>query len=569
MKRIFTLCLFFAFTSLFVNAEERSEYEMQRIAEKQLLGTITRSMAASSIEKVKIGDNYNIYGASGMGFVVVSNDDSFNAVLGVSDKDYYGEFMPDGFRWWLNAIDKSMSYYKANGISTVREYAVEPVKQLMTTQWGQDYPFNKYCPSVDGTTAPTGCQATAMAQIMKYHRYPEKGTGMQVYTVVDKKGKTSSKFHRISNTYDWDNMRDYYAFVYTDAEVDAVSKLMIDCGASVKMEYTSTFSGSTQSDAALALINNFGYNSVTMQQCWKMYYNDEEWFEMIYHELSNKRPVLYRGTDALQGGHAFVFDGVDAEGKVHVNWGWNGSADGYFDFNNLAPNVSGSASLYNEMPAMVMGIKKEAPVEGEAVVSQWVSDGKYIFQAAPGNSIDLYLDNMWNMNFRDFDGEILVSIENTNGKIDDSILASIYSSKSLDENGQDGTVPSMMGFIMRDEATGAMSKISLAELNFSRLKAGVYRAYLCTIGYSAGEYLQFLRCPGGVLIYTIEKSIDGTMKVYEGDPLVANGIESVTAAGKSNVQGIFNLNGMRMPSMQKGINIIKNAEGNVMKVMAK
>ena len=568
MRKLFTLCLSLAFASLCVNAEERSEYEMQRIAEKQLLGTITRSMAASSIEKVKIGNNYNIYGASGVGFVVVSNDDSFNAVLGVSDKDYYGEFMPAGFRWWLNAIDKSMSYYKANGIST-REYAVEPVKQLMTTQWGQDYPFNKYCPSVDGTTAPTGCQATAMAQIMKYHRYPEKGTGMQVYTVVDKNGKSSTKFHRISNTYDWDNMRDLYGFIYSDAEIEAVSKLMIDCGAAVKMEYTASFSGSSQNDAALALINNFGYNSVTMQQCWKMYYDDEEWLEMIHYELSNKRPLLYRGTDALQGGHAFVFDGIDAEGKVHVNWGWNGSGDGYYDFNNLAPTVGGSTSMYNEMPALVMGIKKEAPVEGEAIVSQWVSDSKYIFQTAPGNSIDLYLDNMWNMNFRDFDGEILISFENTNGKIDDSILASIFSSKALDEEGSDGTVPSMAGFVMRDETTGALTKLSLAELNFSRMKAGVYRAYLCTIGYTAGEYLQFLRCPGGVLIYTVEKNEDGTMKIYEGDPLVSNGIEGVTTDKGGAPKGIYNLNGMRMPSMNKGINIIRQTDGTIKKVMMK
>ncbi|MBO5823399.1 MAG: hypothetical protein J6Q93_00390, partial [Prevotella sp.] len=80
---------------------------------------------------------------------------------------------------------------------------------------------------------------------------------------------------------------------------------------------------------------------------------------------------------------------------------------------------------------------------------------------------------------------------------------------------------------------------------------------------------QYLRAPGGVIIYTMDKKANGEISVYKGDPLVANCIESVTAAGKSNVQGIFNLNGMRMPSMQKGINIIKHAEGNVMKVMAK
>jgi hypothetical protein len=131
-----------------------------------------------------------------------------------------------------------------------------------------------------------------------------------------------------------------------------------------------------------------------------------------------------------------------------------------------------------------------------------------------------------------------------------------------------GTINAGYGFVL-EENDGSPSQMKYTGMSSSNVKPGTYRLYVMTCGYTEGELPQYLRAPGGVIIYTMDKKTNGTISVYEGDPLVANGIESVTAAGKSNVQGIFNLNGMRMPSMQKGINIIKNAEGNVMKVMAK
>lgn len=567
MKRIFTFGLAIIISLLSVNAAERSEYEMQRIAAKQLFGTTTRSMATASISKVKVGDNYNIYEAEGRGFVVISNDDYFNAVLGQSDSEYYGEFMPDAFKWWLNAINESMTYSKYNTMSMAKSYEVDPIAPLIKSAWGQGYPFNKYCPQVDGTTAPTGCVATAMAQIMNYYEYPEQGTGYQTYTVKDNRGIVSTKFYSIRNTYDWANMLDFYPFVYTDEQADAVSKLMMDCGASVKMTYASAGSGAMLDDAARAFITNFGYNSLTMSFLLRDYYADDEWHYLLYEELSNGRPILYGGADPLLGGHAFIFDGMDKDGKVHVNWGWNGAGDGYFDFNNLNPNVTGTAGKYNTSADMITGIKTTAPVEGEAVKSVWVAMDKYYFQST-FNSIDLYLGNIYNISFRDFDGELLIVFENVNGVMEDSRLISIYSSESEDEKGNDGTVPSMTGFVLKDNTTGQLEKFSLSNVNFNSMKPGKYRAYLGSIGYSPYEYLQYFRCPGGVLIYTLEKTEDGRMTISEGDPILS-GIENVTTSGNNAINGIYDISGMRLPAVKQGLNVVRQADGSIKKVMMK
>lgn len=566
MKRLLTLA-FSLFAALVVMADSRSEFEMLQIAERQLFGKPTRSMAFSSLKKLDARESFNIYGADGHGFVVVSTDDAFDAVLGKSDTDYMTDNLPAGFIWWMNAINESLEYQKQNGIAKVTAKSVTPIAPILKSSWGQGDPYNRMSPTVDGTKAPTGCLATAMGQVMRHYKYPAKGKGMQKYTVVDSKGKKTTKYHQITNTYDWDKMRDVYGFIFSDEEADAVSKLMIDCGAAVKMEYTSSSSGAQQSDAALALINNFGYNEVTLQEHWQMYYNDEEWFEMIYRELSNNNPLIYRGQDDIYGGHAFIFDGMDAEGKVHVNWGWSGTSDGYFNFNALTPTQGGRMQNFSDMTAMLTGVRPTAPTEDDVYATQWATDDKYSFSINSSNTIDFYVGNLYNIDFRTFNGDIFIILENTNGKIEESVIITLYSSKSYTDQGKDGSVPSLYGFTLKDDF-GQLSKFSFSDLNYSKMPAGTYRAYMATVGYTKGEYLQYLRYIGGPLVYTLTKAEDGKMTVADGDPLLT-GIDGIEAGSNSMVKGIFNLNGMQMPMMQKGINIMKAADGSVKKVLVK
>ncbi len=64
------------------------------------------------------------------------------------------------------------------------------------------------------------------------------------------------------------------------------------------------------------------------------------------------------------GGHNFIIDGYDQDGLVHVNWGWHGQENGYFDIALLNPGLY----TYDEWQAMYVGLypdKKETTVVGD------------------------------------------------------------------------------------------------------------------------------------------------------------------------------------------------------------
>ena len=77
------------------------------------------------------------------------------------------------------------------------------------------------------------------------------------------------------------------------------------------------------------------------------------WIELLKTELDNNRPILYRGHSNSSGGHAFVCDGYDSNDKFHFNWGWSGSANGFFSLTALTP----SSHNFSEFQAAIIGIQ--------------------------------------------------------------------------------------------------------------------------------------------------------------------------------------------------------------------
>lgn len=142
----------------------------------------------------------------------------------------------------------------------------------------------------------------------------------------------------------------------------------------------------------------------------------------------------------------------------------------------------------------------------------------------------------------------------------------IYSSSRVEEGGEDGTIPAGYGFTLVNE-DGTMAEMRYGGMSTDILKVGTYRLYLLTSGYSENELSQYLRCPGGPVIYTMEKKADGTLSVYKGDPTETNGIEGITIPSTTTTPDIYNMNGMKLPNMQKGINIIKSDDGKILKVI--
>ena len=84
----------------------------------------------------------------------------------------------------------------------------------------------------------------------------------------------------------------------------------------------------------------------------------------IYSELSAGRPILYTGVDPGAGGHAFVFDGIDADGKIHVNWGWDGTGNGFYDIADLNPTDERGKpgnDHFNKQQSMLYGLRMSSP----------------------------------------------------------------------------------------------------------------------------------------------------------------------------------------------------------------
>lgn len=386
-----TLTLFIASLLAMPNfAKDRSEEEMQTIALQALCssylqaGGAKKAAANIAVEKYQSLDMVNVYGIKGKGVVFISKDDDIEPVLGISDEDFDVNNMPCGMKWWLNTANKSLERMKAKGIT----YSANPMAAsgrptyFIKTYWNQGTPFNNLCPQINGSAAPTGCIATAMAQIMKHYQYPATSKGTGIYSVTtykdknDKEGTTKWYKRELGHTYQWTAMLSSYGLVSKD-ENDAVATLMADAGAASQMNYQANSSGTIEWYAAKGFAENFRYDSLAISCLQRDFYTDAEWMEMVRKEMEAKQPVLYCGSDEIEGGHAFLLDGIQSDGKVHVNWGWGKSGDGWFDIDVLRPNITGfTGEGFNIGQSMVLGFKRqETPSADEENISQWVTDG--------------------------------------------------------------------------------------------------------------------------------------------------------------------------------------------------
>lgn len=311
------------------------------------------------------------------GFTIVSGDDRMPEVVGYSAQGTYDpDHLPANYVGFMKAYQETVEALLkgdaqvSGGLAEARQWraeragtaAVAPL--LGGIKWNQSAPYNNMCPIYSGTKrAVTGCVATAMAQVMMYHQYPEKlKATIKAYNTQT----YGFQIPEISSgaTYDWDNMLpDYSKSDYNSAQADAVAKLMYHCGAAVKMDYGPS-SGANVTPTILATY--FGYDADLMQDLTRTVFTLQQWMTLIDNELKAKRPILYSG-QASDGGHEFVCDGSDGNGLYHINWGWGGYQDGYFDLTILQPKKGGAGSGsakdgYNRDCSMIIGI---APDNGK------------------------------------------------------------------------------------------------------------------------------------------------------------------------------------------------------------
>jgi hypothetical protein len=313
------------------------------------------------------------------GFTIISADTDLPTVLAYSNESSFDSVnMPENLRWWLGEYTKEISAFymmpveqrtasslKVKMNANIHRKSIAP---LLTTKWDQSNPYNQQCPIDNGQRSVTGCVATAIAQIMKYHNWPEKGTGSHNGVTFD------------NTTYRWDQMLDVYSNnQWTVMQADAVSTLMYHCGIAVDMQYSSSVSGAYSYNVQPALATYFDYDKGIKME-FRDYYSLGDWEDILYAELESNRPIYYSG-QAAAGGHAFVCDGYSEDGYFHFNWGWSGYQDGYFLIDALNPESGGIGSYeggFNTDQQIIINIKKN---EGTANLSaKLIGTGDYVYE---------------------------------------------------------------------------------------------------------------------------------------------------------------------------------------------
>lgn len=366
-----------------VNKQDALQKAQQFVAGRQAAARGGAGQA-QSLQSALDNSYYYVFniGTDG-GFVIVSGDDRTPEILGYSDAGHFdAQNIPDNMRAFLQGYADEIQQMPetmpaaSRGVGQKRVVKT-PISPLLVTEWGQDAPYNAFCPTfqydvpssdeLQTGQSVTGCVATAMAQIMYYHQWPistkAQINGYQLQLKVNNTPNTLTiSTVPADSPISWSNMLPYYGGDYTAGQAQAVAKLMQYCGAAVEMRYGANSSGAYDSNVRGALIDYFDYDE-GMQFVYRNKYTAEQWDNLIYGELVAKRPVFYGGQSS-GGGHAFVVDGYQ-EGYFHINWGWDGrNNDGMFllsvlnPYNTESTGASSSKDGYSYGQDAIIGIQK-------------------------------------------------------------------------------------------------------------------------------------------------------------------------------------------------------------------
>ena len=287
------------------------------------------------------------------GFVIVAGDDRMKDILGYSEHGSLDQDnLPDNVKWLLDyyaqiAANMAPSPSPRREAKAAASDERTELPALLTTTWDQGEGYNAQCPNIYGQNAPTGCVATAMAQVINYFQWP----------ISDVRSIAAYQ----TRTYQMElPALPAKKFAWATLSDDDRAWLMRYCGQAVQMDYTAEESSARVLDMADALISVFNYSKTT-KLADRQSYSDDEWEELIYHEVSVGRPVIYSGTiSGTSAGHSFVVHGY-RDGLFLVNWGWSGQFDGYFALTNLSPN---GAQGFSDLQSAVVAIQPASVDDG-------------------------------------------------------------------------------------------------------------------------------------------------------------------------------------------------------------
>lgn len=356
MRNLFTASVFaLLFIGLPANAQKRSLAEAAKVATGFFHAEDVDAMQMKAEEgsrrlQMKAMDNssdayYMFRNKKDNRLVVISGDQRMQSILGYTDHAIEDNMLPDGLAELLATYKRQYAAISQDCQTVCKSNLNKGERLLKTPDWGQWAPFNLRTP----LSYPTGCAATAMSIVMRYHQWPVMGQGSKTHIWKDSVMTADFEHTR----YDWDNMPMSYDS-YTATQAEAVSLLMRHAGIAVEMYYAAESSGARQSLVPGALTQYFRY-AATTRLVSAADYDAATWEKMMRSEIDADRPVIYTGESTMgRGSHGFVLDGY-RDNLFHFNFGWNGSGNGYFAISAFS-STSTAFEFANQQQA-VIGIK--------------------------------------------------------------------------------------------------------------------------------------------------------------------------------------------------------------------
>lgn len=535
MKRTTTILIAICVSALFANGKQISQNAALSAARKY---SRTGQVAPAKNLRSDKTNNAPYYAFNlEQGYVIVSGDDEMTELVGYAENGFFdAENVPPQMQLWLDgyaeyvaAVQSGKAKARKILLSDSPSVVVEP---LVTTKWNQDAPFNNFAPEYTDDNnntqrCATGCAATAMAQIMKFHNWPEQGVGHYSYE-HQSFGTISSNFSK--HVYDWTNMIDRYNNgEYSNVQADAVALLMKDCGVSLNMNY-GPVSGASIYSYTPAFKNYFRYSSRTVNRSGC---ETAEFTKIITDELQEGRPIIYCGTGE-DGGHAFVVDGYDTNYFLHVNWGWGGYSDGYFDMNYMDPaglGIGGGSGAFKWNQGIVLARPLKDGVEPYEFIQQLcfvlfndVQGGIFCEQEMPANKGDvvtILLRNTANLSGESFFGSLNV------GVFDDSGALVSMGNEERIENNNGELLEFQSGSLYSVDLPMTLNTAGIADGNYivramSKANGNVWRKFASTdcLNMTVADGKVSLVSPTPNISLTGIGSYNGN--VYKGNPFSVN-----------------------------------------------
>lgn len=411
---------------------------------KQFFGSAVRTSADNELHLVWNGENsltkaatapaFYVFERNGGGFVIIAGDDCISPIIGYSRTNRFKtDGMPSNVAAWFAEIrsfvndcrSKSLVDPKAasewESVGSARRQAYTE-NLLNTAKWGQDEPFNAKCPS----GSPTGCVAIAMGIMMKYFQYPAAGNGT-IPAYVTTTNKYSIPANTLGTKYQWDKMPLVIDKSASGETAEQVSRLIYDCATSVHMDFMENASSAYVTEIPTALVQFFGFDKGATLKLGKDY-SESQWLSMVKAEIDAKRPVMYGG-ESKDGGHRFIVEGYDSDGKFMLNFGWYGYQNGYYTFPNFNDFTTGHNAVFNVKPDAGGSYEEIFRVEYKETTDKGLTTSAPAF--ADNISFDVTVNGIiYNFGYADYKGELGIARCDSNGKFIE-MMSSGYETETL------------------------------------------------------------------------------------------------------------------------------------------